>query len=91
MESYFLYENQLTCSNSTCDIPNWDIQRMIGDLQSLKVIGNLTPCGTFWVRKEDNKDQEVMLQNISDGIAWVFQLQYFIPLVLYLHVNTPSL
>ena len=42
---------------------------MIGDLRSLKVIGNLTPCGTFWVRKEDNKEQEAMLQNISDGIA----------------------
>ena len=38
---------------------------------------------------KDNKEQEAKLQNISDGIAGVFQLQYFIPLAS--HVHTPSL
>ena len=41
----------------------------VGDKLPVKVIGTLTPCGTFWVRKEDNKEQEAMLKNISDGIA----------------------
>ena len=41
----------------------------VGDKLPVKVIRNLTPCGTFWVRKEDNKEQEAMLKNISDGIV----------------------
>ena len=72
----------VTCSNET--FKGW-----LEIYGSLKVIENLIPCGTFWVRKEDNKEQEAMLQNISDGIARVFQLQYFIPIAL--HVHTPSL
>ena len=62
-----------------------DIQRMIGDLRKSEgYLGNLIPCGTFWVCifPKDNKEQEAMLQNISDGIACVFQLQYFIPIAL---------